>query len=120
MHVGEPLYIAIPLMLGETCSTVPRPKDIHAGALVIKTRGKKKYIYLTKRVGKKVFSLYLGPYYDEDVLRQFIEYHKVRIQRLEAKLAVHRHHLELAERDLARMESINRHLQREGAVLPNK
>ena len=79
---------------------MPRPKDVHAGALVVKTRGKKKYVYLVKRIGKKVSSIYLGSYYDEDVLRQFIEYHKARIQRLEAKLAFHRGHLELAEKEM--------------------
>jgi len=99
---------------------VPRPKDVHGGALVVKTRGKKKYVYLVKRIGKKVSSIYLGSYYDEDVLRQFIEYHKARIQRLEAKLAVHRHHLELAEKELARMQDVKRHLERHGPVVPNK
>jgi hypothetical protein len=99
---------------------VPRPKDVHAGALVVKTRGKKKYVYLVKRIGKKVSSIYLGPYYDEDVLRQFIEYHKARIQRLEAKLAFHRGHLELAEKELARMQDVKWYLERYGAVVPNK
>lgn len=97
-----------------------RPKDVHAGALVVKTRGGKKYVYLVKRIGKKVSSVYLGPYYDEDVLRQFIKYHKARIQRLEAKLAVHRHHLELAEKELARTQDIKRQLERYGVVVPNK
>jgi len=99
---------------------VPRPKDVHAGVLVVKTRGKKKYVYLVKRIGKKVSSIYLGPYYDEDVLRQFIEYHKTRIQRLEAKLAFHRRHLELAEKESDRMQDVKRHLERYGAVVPNK
>ena len=99
---------------------MPRPKDIRAESLVVKVRGKKKYVYLVYRVGRKVVSVYVGPYYDESVLRQFIEYHKLRIQRLEAKLAVHRHHLELAEKELARMQSVRRHLERYGAVVPNK
>jgi hypothetical protein len=64
---------------------VPRPKDVHAGAFVIKTRGKKKYVYQVARIGKKVSSVYLGPFYDEAVLHSFIEYHKKRIQRLEEK-----------------------------------
>ena len=72
---------------------VPRPKDVHAGALVIKTRGKKKYVYEVRRIGRKVSSVYLGPYYDKDVLQRFIEYHKKCIKRLEAKLVVHRNHL---------------------------
>jgi len=99
---------------------VPRPKDIHAVSLVIKVRGKKKYFYEVRRIGKKVSSVYLGPYYDEDVLRQFIEYQKVRIMRLEAKLAVHRDHLELAEKELARIQGIKRHLECYRAVVPNK
>ena len=97
-----------------------RSKDIRAGSLVVKVRGKKKYVYLVYRVGRKIVSVYVGPYYDESVLRQFIEYHKLRIQRLEAKLAIHRHHLELAEKELARMQDVKRHLERYGAVVPNK
>lgn len=99
---------------------MPRPKDVHAGSLVIKIRGKKKYVYLVYRVGKRVLSVYLGPYYDESVLRQFIEYHRERIQRLEAKLAVHRHHLELAKKELARMQDVKCQLERYGAAVPNK
>ena len=40
-----------------------------AGSLVVKVRGKKKYVYLVYRVRRKVVSVYLGPYYDESVLR---------------------------------------------------
>ena len=47
------------------------------------------------RIGKKVSSVYIGPFYDEAVLRGFIEYHKKRIQRLEEKLAFHRSYFEL-------------------------
>jgi hypothetical protein len=97
---------------------VPRPKDVHAGSLVIKIRGKKKYVYLVYRVGKKVLSVYLGSYYDESVLCQFIEYHRERIQRLEAKLAVHRHHLELAEKELARMQNVKSSLNDTGLLYP--
>jgi hypothetical protein len=98
---------------------VPRLKDVHAGALVIKTRGKKKYVYEVRRVGRKVSSVYLGPYYDKDVLPRFIEYHKKCVQRLEAELAVHRLHLDLAEKELARMQAVNSQLERYG-VMPNK
>ena len=98
---------------------MPRPKDVHAGALVIKTRGKKKYVYEVRRIGRKVSSVYLGPYYDKDVLPRFIEYHKKCIKRLEAKLAVHRQYLDLAEKELAKMQAINSQLERYG-VVPNK
>jgi hypothetical protein len=99
---------------------VPRPKDVHAGAFVIKTRGKKKYVYQVARIGKKVSSVYLGPFYDEAVLHSFIEHHKKRIQRLEEKLAFHRGYLELAEKELTKMQAIKSQLERYGAVVPNK
>ena len=99
---------------------MPRPKDIHAGALVIKTRGKKKYVYQVSRIGKKVSSVYIGPFYDEAVLSSFIEYHKKRIQRLEEKLAFHRSYLEMGEKELAKMQAVKSQLDRYGAVVPNK
>ena len=98
---------------------MPRPKDVHAGALVIKTRGKKKYVYEVRRIGRKVSSVYLGSYYDKDVLQRFIEYHKKCIKRLEEKLVVHRNHLDLAEKEMARLKAVDSQLERYG-VVPNK
>jgi len=100
--------------------SVPRPKDIHAGSLVVKVRGSKKYVYSVHRVGKKVLSIYVGSYYDEDVLRSFMEYHKARVQFHEAKLAFHKQYLELAEKESAKMQGVKRQLERYGAVVPNK
>ena len=37
-----------------------RSKDIRAGSLVVKVRGKKKYVYLVYRVGRKIVSVMLG------------------------------------------------------------
>jgi hypothetical protein len=99
---------------------VPRPKDIHAGAFVIKTRGKKKYVYQVSRIGKNVSSVYIGPFYDEAVLSSFIDYHKKRIQRLEEKLAFHRSYLEMGEKELAKMQAVKSQLEHYGAVVPNK
>jgi hypothetical protein len=67
---------------------MPKSKDVHAGSLVVKVRGSKKYVYSVYRVGKKVLSVYVGRYQDEDVLRGFIEHHKSRVQWYEAKVAL--------------------------------
>jgi hypothetical protein len=100
--------------------SVPRHKDVHAGLLVVKVRGSKKYVYSVHRVGKKVLSVYVGPYYDASVLRSFMEYHRARVQFYEGKLAYHRQCLELAEKESAKMQRVNRQLERYGAVVPNK
>jgi hypothetical protein len=99
---------------------MPRHRDVHAGSLVVKVRGSKKYVYSVHRVGKKVLSVYVGSYYDEGVLRSFMEYHGARVQFYEAKLAFHRQCLELAEKESAKMQGVNRQLERYGAVVPNK
>jgi hypothetical protein len=41
------------------------------------------------------------------------------IERLEEKLAIHRDHLDLAEKEMARLEAVDNQLQRFG-VVPNK
>jgi len=99
---------------------MPKSKDAHAGSLVVKVRGSKKYVYSVYRVGKKVLSVYVGRYQDEDVLRGFIEHHKSRIQWYEAKVAYHEQFLELGEKDYARMQAVKGQLEPYGAVVPNK
>jgi hypothetical protein len=99
---------------------MPRHRDVHAGSLVVKVRGSKKYVYSVHRVGKKVLSVYVGPYYDEGVLQSFMEYHRARVQFHEAKVAYHKQCLESAEKESAKMQSVNRQLERYGAVVPNK
>jgi hypothetical protein len=91
---------------------VPRPKDVHAGSFVVKTRGKRKYVYLVRRVGKEVFSVYVGLYHDEGVLRRFISYHEACVQRLEGRLAVHRQCLELARKSLEMLLALKASAQR--------
>jgi len=97
-----------------------RHKDIHAGSLVLKIRGNRKYVYSVHRVGKKVLSVYMGVFHNEDVLRSFMEYHKARIQYHETKLVFHKQCLELAEKESVRMQGVARQLERYGVVVPNK
>jgi hypothetical protein len=99
---------------------MPKSKDIHAGSLVVKVRGNKKYVYSVQRIGKKVLSIYVGRYHDEDVLRGFIEHHKARVQWYESKVAYHKQLLELGEEEYAKMRRVKRQLERYGAVVPNK
>jgi len=100
--------------------SMPRSKDVHAGSLVVKVRGNEKYVYSVHREGKRVLSVYVGSYHNEDVLGQFIKYHKARIQFYEAKLGFHKQCLELAEKESARMQGIKRQLERYGVAVPNK
>jgi len=83
---------------------------------VIKTIKRKRYVYLTRRIPgkKKLASLYLGPYRDPKVLRQFIEHYEVRIRETEQRLEIWRSILEQAREDLKRAESIQQQLEKHG------
>ena len=76
---------------------MPRPKDVPEARLLLRLWLREVPLLGEEDRKEGFVCFYLGSY-DEDVLRQFIECHKAHIQRLEEKLAVHRRHLELAER----------------------
>jgi len=91
---------------------MPRPRDVRAGALVVKTIRGRRYAYLAARVGKKVKYTYLGCLDNEDVLQKVIEFLRWKIEGKREKLEILEMKLRMAEEDLARIQRIKEHVER--------
>ncbi|KPV64971.1 MAG: hypothetical protein AOA65_0599 [Candidatus Bathyarchaeota archaeon BA1] len=90
---------------------MPRPKDVHAGAIVIKTIRGRRYAYLAARAGRKVEYTYLGCLDNEDVLKKIIQFLRWKIEGKREELETLEMKLRMAEKDLERIQRLKKDIE---------